>query len=75
MARLPILKARDVIRVLHKLGFVSIRQTGSHEVFKHPDGRKTSVPSHGGKEDVRHTLMHQILRQVETDYEEFMKWL
>lgn len=75
MARLPILKARDVIRALHKLGFVSIKQTGSHEFFTHPDGRKTSVPSHGDKEDVRHTLMHQILRQIEMTPDEFMKWL
>lgn len=70
MSRLPVLKPRDMVRVLHDLGFVSVRQTGSHEFFKHPDGRTTSVPHHGGK-DIRHTLMRQILREIDMTPEEF----
>jgi len=31
MARLPVLKSREVVRVLEKLGFVEVRQRGSHK--------------------------------------------
>jgi predicted RNA binding protein YcfA (HicA-like mRNA interferase family) len=46
MARLPMLKAREVIRVLRYLGFVQVRQVGSHAFFSHKDGRVTTVPVH-----------------------------
>jgi len=32
-------KLDEVVRVLEKLGFKKIRQSGSHAVFHHPDGR------------------------------------
>jgi predicted RNA binding protein YcfA (HicA-like mRNA interferase family) len=48
--RLPILKARDVIRVLKKLVFSEVRQRGSHVCFKHCDGRFTLVPKHGNED-------------------------
>jgi predicted RNA binding protein YcfA (HicA-like mRNA interferase family) len=31
MARLPVLKPRKVARVLEKIGFVEVRQRGSHK--------------------------------------------
>lgn len=72
--RLPMLKARDVIKVLKKLGFFEIRQKGSHICFKHPDGRFTLVPRHGG-EDIGKGLLRQILREIEVDPEKFLKYL
>ena len=44
------LKVREVLRALARLGFIKIRQKGSHALFKHPDGRSTVVPIHGGEE-------------------------
>jgi predicted RNA binding protein YcfA (HicA-like mRNA interferase family) len=32
---------RDIVKVLGKLGFAVKRQSGSHLVFEHPDGRWT----------------------------------
>ncbi len=32
-ARLPIFKARDIIRILKKLGFYEVRQKGAHIFF------------------------------------------
>jgi len=73
-ARIPMLKARDIMRVLKSLGFHQIRQRGSHIFFQHPDGRSTLIPSHSG-EDIGRGLLRQILREVEISPEEFSKYL
>ena len=72
--RLPILKARDILQALKKLGFFEVRQRGVHICFKHPDGRFTLVPRHSG-EDVGRGLLRQILREINISPEEFSKLL
>lgn len=72
--RSPALKARDLIRVLRKLGFVEVRQKGSHICFKHLDGRFTLVPRHGG-EDIGRGLLRQILREINVSPDEFLALL
>ncbi|MDP9357303.1 MAG: type II toxin-antitoxin system HicA family toxin [Chloroflexota bacterium] len=37
-----------------------VRQSGSHAVLKHPDGRRTTVPMHRGR-DIGKGLLHQIM--------------
>ena len=49
MSKLSPIRARDLIRILDKLGFERVRQKGSHLRVKHPDGRKTSIPIHSGE--------------------------
>jgi predicted RNA binding protein YcfA (HicA-like mRNA interferase family) len=44
MVRLPVLKPREVVRALERLGFVEVRQRGAHRQFRHLDGRGTTVP-------------------------------
>lgn len=68
--KIPALKARDVIRVFKILGFSEVRTKGSHIFFKHPDGRTTLVPKHGG-EDIGRGLLRQILREIKVSPEEF----
>lgn len=72
--RLPMLKSRDVVKVLRKLGFYEVRQKGAHICFKHPDGRFTLVPSHGS-EDVGRGLLRQILREIELNPKRFLEYL
>ena len=72
--RLPALKACDVIRVLRKLGFYKLRQSGSHICLKHPDGRFTLVPRHSS-EDIGRGLLRQILREINISPEDFLKML
>ena len=48
MSRLPVLSAREVIRILDQLGFEVVRQRGSHVRLKHEDGRVVTVPVHSG---------------------------
>ena len=50
MAKVPLLTAREVAKVLEKLGFICKRQQGSHMFFEHADGRTTVIPNHGGEE-------------------------
>jgi predicted RNA binding protein YcfA (HicA-like mRNA interferase family) len=62
--------ANEVIRVLEKLGFNSIRQSGSHAVYHHPDGRWTTVPIHGGK-DLSKGILRKILKDAGISVTEF----
>jgi predicted RNA binding protein YcfA (HicA-like mRNA interferase family) len=41
---LPVLKPKEVVKILNKLGCVFVRQKGSHQQFRHADGRATTVP-------------------------------
>ena len=68
------LKARDVLRVLHLLGFQAIRQRGSHVFLQHLDGRTTLVPRHGG-EDIGRGLLRRILSEIEMTPDEFSKYI
>ena len=59
MARLPVLKPREVVQVLEAIGFVEVRQRGSHKQFRHPDGRGTTVSFHRSR-DISPFLLRQI---------------
>jgi predicted RNA binding protein YcfA (HicA-like mRNA interferase family) len=74
MARLPVLKPREVVRVLEKLGFVRVRQRGSHKQYRHADGRCTTVPFHGSR-DVSPLLLKQIIKDTRITPEELAKHL
>ena len=47
--RLPICDAKHVIRVLRSYGFIKVGQKGSHQKWRHPDGRQVIVADHGSK--------------------------
>lgn len=48
--KLPLLTGKELIRILKKMGFETIRLEGSHVFLRHPDGRTTVVPVHSGEE-------------------------
>ena len=56
------------------MGFDRVRQRGSHVVLKHPDGRMTVVPVHGG-EDIGVGLLLKIIKDARVSKEEFLKLL
>ncbi len=41
-----VIKYRILAKAFYKLGFEIIRQKGSHQRWKHLDGRKTTIPNH-----------------------------
>ena len=61
--RLPALTGQQVLTILQRRGFVAVRQSGSHVVLKHPDGRRTTVPIHPGR-DLGRGLLRQIMRDA-----------
>jgi len=63
-------KANEVIRVLEKLGFNCIRQSGSHAIYHQPDGKWTTVPIHGGK-DLSKGILRKILKDAGISVTEF----
>ena len=69
-ARLPSLTAREVLSVLRRKGFVVVRQSGSHAVLRHGDGRRTTVLVHG-KRDLGRGLLMQIMRDADLTSEDF----
>lgn len=70
MPKLTPANANEVIRILEKLGFNSIRQSGSHAIYHHPDGRWTTVPIHGGK-DLSKGILRKILKDAGISVTEF----
>jgi predicted RNA binding protein YcfA (HicA-like mRNA interferase family) len=60
--RLPAVTARELLAILHRHDFEPVRQSGSHLILRHPDGRRTTVPVHSGK-----TLGRGLLRQILRD--------
>ena len=72
--KLPLLTAKELIKILNKFEFKVIRQKGSHVYLKHNDGRCTVVPLHAGKE-IGKGLLKRILNEAEISREEFVKRL
>jgi predicted RNA binding protein YcfA (HicA-like mRNA interferase family) len=63
LGNVPVLKPREVVALLEALGFVEVRQRGSHKQYQHQDGRKTTVPFHAGR-DISPTLLRKIAKDV-----------
>jgi len=73
MAKLPLMTAREVAKILEKIGFKFIRQKGSHMFFDHPDGRTTVIPNHPGEKIDRGLLNKIIKHDLQMTREEFLK--
>jgi predicted RNA binding protein YcfA (HicA-like mRNA interferase family) len=71
MSRLPALDAEVVIRKLRRAGFELDHITGAHYIMRHPDGRQTVVPSHGGR-DINRGVLRAIIKQAGLTVGEFL---
>lgn len=71
MGRVPPLKPDEVIAILKRLGFVEVRQRGSHKQYRSPDGRNTTVPHHRGR-DVSPILVRRIAADAGLTADEFL---
>ena len=67
--RLPALTGQQIIAVLRRQGFDVVRQSGSHVILKHGDGRRTTVPLHAGR-DLGRGLLRQIMRDAKLTVED-----
>jgi predicted RNA binding protein YcfA (HicA-like mRNA interferase family) len=71
MGDVPVLKPREVAAILLRLGFMLVRQRGSHCQYRHPDGRTTTIPVHQGR-DISPSLLRMIARDVGLEIREFL---
>ncbi|ABB56900.1 type II toxin-antitoxin system HicA family toxin [Synechococcus elongatus] len=72
MPKLPRVSSREVIRALERLGFVLIRQTGSHVVLKKVTAEGEIgcvVPVH---RELKVGTLNSILKQAKVTIEDFI---
>lgn len=74
MSKLKLINAKQMEKLLFRLGFEKVRQKGSHAFYRHPDGRVTTVPHHKAKVLAR-PLIREILREVEITVDDYNKHL
>ena len=71
MRKLPRVSGAEIIRALERLGFVRIRQSGSHVILRR-GSKGCVVPMHS---EVKVGTLAGVLRQAEVSAEEFMQAL
>lgn len=68
--KLPRVHAEKVIKVLERIGFILVRQSGSHKIYKNREGKRVTVPYHSGK--ILHPkVLRSILRDADLTVEQF----
>ncbi len=74
MSKLPLLSAKQLIKILKKMSFTLKRQKGSHAFFEHPDGRTTLVACHQGEVIDRGLLNKIIKHDLKITREDFINY-
>ena len=74
MPPLPVVNAKQLIKFLLSKGFVFVRQKGSHQRYKHADGRAVTIPVHG-KTAIKRGLLNGILNELNISVEELISFL
>jgi predicted RNA binding protein YcfA (HicA-like mRNA interferase family) len=68
MPKLPHLSGAAIVRALERLGFVKLRQSGSHVIMRR-GAKGCVVPMHG---EVKVGTLAGLLRQADVSPEEFL---
>jgi predicted RNA binding protein YcfA (HicA-like mRNA interferase family) len=74
VSRLPVVDFATMEKLPLHLGFIPVRQKGSHVFYRHSDGRTTTVPRHP-KRDLARPLIREILREIELTPDAFQEKL
>lgn len=65
-------KAREIVKILQKLGYIQKRQTGSHLIMYNPKLKKIiPVPIHA--KELKKGLVRGIIKQAQSTEKEFLK--
>lgn len=73
--KLPKLTGKELGKIVERLGFIYSHTTGSHMVYKHPDGRRTTIPNHPGEEIGPGLLTKIIKKDLQITREKFLDLL
>ncbi|MDD1701645.1 MAG: type II toxin-antitoxin system HicA family toxin [Methanoregula sp.] len=57
--KLPRITAKKIIPFLEKRGFIAVRQSGSHRIYKNDEGVRVTLPIHSGQ-----VLHPKIIAQI-----------
>jgi len=72
--KLPRIVSQEIIPVLEKIGFVLVRQSGSHKIYKNAGGKRVTVPLHAGK--ILHPkVLKNILKDADINVEKLKELL
>jgi len=71
MSKLNINSDQQMVKLNLLLGFVEVKQKGSHVFFAHPDGRTTIIPCHN--EGLSRGLLRKILKDIDLSVSEYEK--
>ena len=74
MPKLPVVKARKLLKTLNKLGFSKYHQVGSHIQPKRSDGRRITLPYYPAQE-IRRGTLKAIIDDLDMTVEEFTQAL
>jgi len=69
MSKLKIISCSEMCKLLESIGFVAVRQKGSHRRYKHSDERTTQVAMHAT--DIDRTLIRKILRDIDLTIDDY----
>lgn len=74
MSRLPILSGKQIIKTLDRLGYIPVRQRGSHVRLAHPQKPEwpTTVPLY---KSIDRSLLKLILSEANIDRRDFLRTL
>ncbi|MEK7161869.1 MAG: type II toxin-antitoxin system HicA family toxin [Patescibacteria group bacterium] len=73
MPKLPAVSPKKLVKLLLRLGFEHKHTVGSHQVFKHPDGRRAVIPMHN--RDIPKGTLMAILKDIKVTKEELVTLL
>lgn len=75
MSIIPILKSKELVKILLSFGFKIIRQSGSHIRLQHINDslRQASIPIHSA--DLPRWLLKEILKQSKISIKELLRLL
>lgn len=75
MSRLPVTSGRRVVAALERIGYIVVRQRGSHIRMRHPSEarrRPVTVPDH---RTLKTGTLHAILRDAQLGVDELIELL
>jgi predicted RNA binding protein YcfA (HicA-like mRNA interferase family) len=74
MGKLPRVTAAEAIKVLERVGFLLVRQSGSHKIYKNREGKRVTVPYHTGR-TLHPKVLQSILRDANLTVKRFRELL
>lgn len=75
VSRFPALKARKVLRLLYKVGYVQVRQSGSHRKLEAEGRAPIFFAFHDGVEVPPAALRHMLAKQARLSDDEILEVL